>query len=186
MNALASPMILIPILGFAIDVLILLLWQHLFRPARLFFSVVSGFFGGLIFVIGWWVVQTMAAGAELDAVFTLIGNMGIYTCLAYLFFNILNMGESAIRVGILRILAEAGGTMEETVFVQQYNNIEVLRKRLERMQNHGQITQTGGRFSLSSQGILGIARFFRGLRVFLTGKESQFQDEHRSSPSITP
>ena len=180
MKDLVLPLILVPILGFAIDVIVLLIWQHLFRPVRLFHSVVSGFAAGLIFVAGWRDGRRMDGGGDwLDAGFILIGNLTIYPCLAYLFYNVLNMGESAIRVRILRVLAEAGGSMKETEFFQQYNNIVVLKRRLERLQKHGQIKQIEGRFILSSNSILVVARIFRGLRMILTGKESQFQQARR-------
>ncbi|CAG1065074.1 hypothetical protein BAC1_00651 [uncultured bacterium] len=73
-----------------------------------------------------------------------------YSLLAYSYFHIFNMGETARRVRILSELRERG-KLSEAELKSFYNSAAILDRRMERLVALGQVRVEGGRVLLKSR-----------------------------------
>ena len=85
-------------------------------------------------------------------------NVLLYATFCYVYFHWNNMGETARRIRMLRELESApeGLTFEE--MVARYSAREILERRLKRLTEGGQISETEGRLVMTSRTILLSAR----------------------------
>ncbi len=90
-----------------------------------------------------------------------------YLALAFGFFAFLNLNITSLRIRVLRAVLRAGGSMDMNVLLNEYTPDERLHRRLERLENGGQICLEGDRWRLKSRLLLALARSVEALRVFI-------------------
>jgi hypothetical protein len=69
----------------------------------------------------------------------------VYTCIAYAYFHLFNMSETARRIRILLEVDERG-TVEEADLRRAYSEAEVIDKRIRRMVETGSLERQGERY----------------------------------------
>lgn len=112
----------------------------------------------------------------LEAVVMIAADGLLYACAAFLYFGVVNVGESSIRVRLLRELGKSAGPASEKDLLRVYNDGIILRIRLGRMVRNGQVSLEGGRYRLRSRTLARIAAAVFGLKMLLLGRSSEFVD----------
>jgi len=112
----------------------------------------------------------------LEAVVVIAADGLLYGCAAFLYFGVVNVGESSIRVRLLRELGKSSGPTSEKELLRTYNDGMILRIRLGRMVRNGQVSLEGGRYRLQSRTLARIAAAVFGLKMLLLGRSSEFAD----------
>ena len=166
----------IPFLGWLCNVLVLMACLHLFARLGYVRSVCLAFAAGLAVVIG---LELATLGARhsgaADRLILAVGDLALYACLAYLFFYVVNTGESSIRVRILREIAEARDGISEQALLQAYNERVILVGRLQRLLQGGRVIRHGDRYFLQARGMVLMAWFFQVLKQILLRRSSEFE-----------
>jgi hypothetical protein len=144
-------------------------------------SAIVGFAAGLIVLAIGEVLRFMAYPVGLlEGLILLGGDLAIYGCAAFLFFNFINAGESSIRIRILRELRAMEPPLTVTALLRVYNDLVILDTRLGRMIGNRQIECADGRYRLVARTLLRPARLFRFLKWLLLRRISEF-DTGRSA-----
>lgn len=90
----------------------------------------------------------------------------VYACLAYAYFHLFNMSETARRIRILREL-HAAGALTAAEISRLYSGAAVLDVRFDRLVATGQLKARGGRFVRAGRGLYLAACLVRGWRLVL-------------------
>ncbi len=165
-----------PVAGMGINAVGLMISLRVFQRLGYIGSVVLGFVLGLLSIVAMEASQFASAQAfSLDLWARILGDFALYGCLAYLFFTAINIGESSIRVRILREVLKGGSSISEKSLLQAYDEQTIVQSRLDRMLKKGLLVRQGDRYILRSRGLLAMASIFRGLKIFLTRRTSEFE-----------
>lgn len=143
--------------------------EHFFR------SVVLGFAAGFAAVVLFQVLLLAGFGPSADRwVLAVLVNLPLYVCLAYGFYNFINLGHASIRIRIYKECADRGGliTVEELSMV--YDEERIRDARLERLLQGGDIHLRDGRYHLVNPRLVPVARIVFGLKKFVLRRESEF------------
>ena len=101
----------------------------------------------------------------------------LYLTFCYVYFHWNNMGETARRIRMLRVLAAAPDGMTFDEMVARYSAREILERRLERLTTAGQIREVEGRLILNSRTVLASAQLV-GLAKWIVFGDRCGLDEH--------
>lgn len=85
------------------------------------------------------------AGMTVDLLFGAVFATIVYGALAYVYFHLFNMSETARRIKILSLLYR-DGALDKGGLGSGYGAKEMLEARLERLISTGQIREFGGRY----------------------------------------
>ena len=107
-------------------------------------------------------------------VLAVLVNPPLYACLAYGFYNFINLGQASIRIRIFKECMERGGriTVEELQIV--YDEEKIRDARLERLLQGGDIELRDGSYHLAKARLVPVARIVFGLKKFVLRRESEF------------
>jgi hypothetical protein len=89
-----------------------------------------------------------------------------YPCIAYSYFHVFNLSETARRIRLIRQIDLADG-MKEAELRSAYSEDEVVDTRLERMAGMGHLVAQGGRYFVGSPTLLFAARVLDAWQVVL-------------------
>jgi len=164
-----------PILGLFVNTLVQILAYRLIKSVSLLKTVVLGFVIGFATVMACgmaWYQTAMPDVMELMGQSAL--NLLTYVALGYCYFHFINLGETARRIRILRELRESkdGLTLEE--ILERYNALEIIKARLQRMQNNKQIVLRLERYFIAKPSLLYIAKTIALLKWVLLNRQSEF------------
>jgi hypothetical protein len=90
----------------------------------------------------------------------------VYACIAYSYFHLFNMSETARRIRILRELHAAGSLSAEELS-RSYSGASVLEVRFDRLLATGQLRARGDRFVGAGRLLYAAACLFRVWRLVL-------------------
>jgi hypothetical protein len=90
----------------------------------------------------------------------------VYTCIAYAYFHLFNMSETARRVRIL-LEVDAQGDIDETALHETYSDAEVVDKRLKRMVDMGSLELRADRYFVRGHTLHFAARVLDAWRLVL-------------------
>ena len=156
-----------PLAGLALTVSVQIVAVRVSR-GKVGASIIIGVLGGLaatLAAVGLGRGETSGAtGGFVDA--WLLGG-ATYLALAFGFWAFLNLNITSMRVRMLRQLLRAGGRMTLSDMAVSYTPAERLRRRLERLENGGQIMCEDGRWRLKSWQVLAVARCVEAWRRFI-------------------
>ena len=164
-----------PLLGTGVNVVIMGLIPRLVPGMNYFRSVFVGFgagFAAMLMLEG--VRYSMETGDSGEFFLLLASNIAIYAFLGFLFFTAVNVGESSIRVRILRELMRCAAPISEAELLSRYNDRSILTSRLDRLVETGQINIRGGRYFVRPGNLLRIAKLMRLIKVLLLRRTSEF------------
>jgi len=137
-------------------------------------SVIYSYFVGLLSVPAAHIVF-LRGGLNIESLFVLITNVLIYTGAAYCYFGIIGLGVS-LRIRVLNIvsLAPEGMTFQE--ISERFDSRGLFKRRIERLLDNQQIRRQGERYFIAKPGFLIISKLNTLVKIFLTGKSSEFDD----------
>ena len=120
---------------------------------------------GVILAIGIWSAFPWAR-IWATLIYFILG----FNSVAYSYFHMFNMSETARRIRILFCLEE-NREVEEDLVVSNYSPASMLRNRLDRLIQFGEISRThDGTVELRRRRFLNVAYLFRFLRRWVMGK----------------
>lgn len=119
-----------------------------------------------------WLARTLPAGpGRLDTAGTLALHLWCYTMLGFIFFNVINLNLSSLRIRMLKeYLAVHPQPLPDRVLREKYHPRDMLEARLERLAAGGQIARADGRYFFRPGPVVYIGRFFACLQSFLLRK----------------
>jgi hypothetical protein len=139
-------------------------------------SVFEGFVGGYGAVLSIELSYCVSTKAELVEC---VGQMTLstitYVAMAYGYFHFVNLGETARRVRIIRELWESPDGLSVNELLRRYNASEILRIRLQRMINNGQLKERDGRYYIGNPIMLYMAKAMVMMKIVLLGKRGEFE-----------
>jgi hypothetical protein len=134
-------------------------------------SIYAGFAAGFLCVCAVHAVTSLASPAGLaEACGSMLVSCITYAALGYCYFHFLNMGETARRVRILWEILECPEGLRLDEILARYPADEVLRLRIERLRNNGQIIDGGDRYLMGTRTVLFMARMIDLARGVLLGR----------------
>jgi hypothetical protein len=89
-----------------------------------------------------------------------------YVSIAYSYFHLFNMSETARRIRLLRELLRQGPLGSEQL-LSLYRGEEIMSRRIERLLESSQLTEQSGRYLVRSRLLLRAARMVAGWRRLL-------------------
>jgi hypothetical protein len=90
----------------------------------------------------------------------------VYACVAYSYFHLFNMSETARRIRLIREI-DRHGSLTEADVRRAYSDDEVVDTRLARMKAMGHLVENGGRYFAGSRTLLLAARALDAWRSVL-------------------
>jgi hypothetical protein len=90
----------------------------------------------------------------------------VYACVAYSYFHVFNMSETARRIRILREL-HAAGSLTEKEILRLYSGASVLEARFDRLLATGQLEARSDRFVRAGRLLCLVAGLVRAWRLVL-------------------
>jgi len=162
----------IPILGFAIDVVTHLILSRLPFPSgsvhKQFVSFAIGFASTIAMLL---LTLLPIAIDPLDIAAYLLLQMLIYAFFAFWLFNLLNLNVSSLRIRIIKELyRQHPKPVPDAVLRAIYGMSEILDARLLRLERGKQLYRSHDRYFLRRGLVLHIAHFFSSLRSLLFGR----------------
>lgn len=163
--------LLIPVTGFVVYVIAQFVLYGVTRS--LVKSVIYSYFVGLLSVTLMHAI--LLGGLELEGFFVFITNFLIYTGSAYCYFGIIGLGVS-LRIRVLDIIAQSPEGMNFSQIEEGFDSKGLFARRIERLLENKQIRREGNRYFIARPGFLLISRLNTLIKIFLTGKSSEFDD----------
>lgn len=148
---------------------------RLSRGEHFFRSVVAGFGAGFLANAAFQGALLFVFPATLDRwVLAVLVNVPLYVCLAYCYYNFINLGHASIRIRIFKECDERGGFVTHEELRAVYDDEVIKAARLQRLLEGGDIVREGGRWRLVNPRLVPVATMVFGLKKFVLRKESEF------------
>jgi hypothetical protein len=93
----------------------------------------------------------------------------------FILLNLVQALDSSLRVRLLGEVRAAGGRIDRAALEARYNDDVLLRRRLDRLREHGAIVERDGKLCVFSPGLRLLAEVFRRLKLALLGRASEFE-----------
>ena len=168
--------LLLPVAGLAVNVLAQILLMRMRRGTQFFRATVEGFLCGLAatVVLEFLLISGRECTGETLAMALLV-NIPTYVALSYCSFNFANLGQSSIRIRIYSEICEAPAGILVEQIAREYNEEELIRVRLQRLLESGDLVLRDGRYHIGRSRFVLISRFIFWLKRFILGKASEFE-----------
>jgi len=170
--------ILIPILSICLNVVTQVFFCKSIVRKAVLKSIYIGFTCGFAgFILGEFIAYRKST-VEWLPLFCV--NFIIYGCLSLCYFTFINMGETARRIRLLRELYDAPEGLTKEQLLSRYNAQEIVEVRLSRLLDNNQIVLRDGRFYVSSPAMLFISKTIVLIKLILSGKRGEFDNQGQS------
>ena len=168
--------ILIPIIGLSTSVLVQVISFRYFLKLELLRSEYLGFILGVLIVFSLELCVFFYSKILLkNFLFVFSTNFIIYLSLDYCYFHFINLSVTARRIRILRELYETKEGLSLNEILQRYNAKDIVEKRINRLENNGQIIFKNNRFFISKPSVLYIAKVIVIMKSIILNKRSEFE-----------
>lgn len=157
---------MLPLLGLAVMVAAQLISV---RFISLLKSVYIGFAAGIVFVLfGHYFVFS---ANMLDALASFGIDAITFGALAYCYFHFINLGETARRIRIMREFYDEPISYEQ--LLAKYNAAAIVKVRLKRLINNGQVIEESGRYRIGNPSVLLMAKIMVMLKIMFLGRAGE-------------
>jgi hypothetical protein len=92
----------------------------------------------------------------------------------FIFLNFVQSSQSSLRVNILRQALLNGGTLSHSALFARYNDAALIGLRLDRLLQSGAVAEVNSRYFVVSSSARMLSRLFRGLKLLVLGRPSEF------------
>lgn len=132
------------------------------------------------FAVGLVVMAALELAMPGHWLLTRFGSMALelltYGALGYCYAHFVNLGATARRIRMLVELSDAPDGLTEAELFERYSAIEILGRRIARLEDNAEIRREGGRmYTGGSRKVLFMARAITALKMILLGKKSEFE-----------
>jgi hypothetical protein len=144
---------------------------HLLAPGKpIVFSYVAGFLCGAVVSL-----ITLVAFRALPTLADLIVCLLSFGGLNYCYSNFVNLNFTSLRIRLLKELLACGGSESLARIASQYGSEAILKRRLERLVEWGQLAQMNGKFTAKEGSFLRLARLFTVLKKLVLGRGFRYE-----------
>lgn len=165
-----------PVAALIVMLLVQTVLLRRWRGEHFFRSVVMGFLCGFVVNIVLQGALLFAYPPTLDRwVLAVLVNMPLFVCLAYCYYNFINLGQCSIRIRVYKECADRGGHIRREELRGVYDEDGIREARIERLLHGGDLVSRGGVYHLANRRLVPIAAVVFGLKKFVLGKESEFE-----------
>ncbi len=167
---LASPIAALVVMLSAQTVLLRLTGgEHFFR------SVVWGFLWGFAANLVFQAVLLVTFAPTPDRwVLAVLVNVPLFVCLAYCYYNFINLGQCSIRIRVYKECADRGGCITREQLRSVYDEDGIREARIERLLHGGDLVWRDGAYRLANRRLVPIAAVVFGLKKLVLRRESEF------------
>ena len=123
-------------------------------------------------IAGWFVYLSKLTAVSYEFMWAMIYGLAVYNTLAYSYFHVFNMSETARRIRILYEIYNAK-QLKISDIESLYGVDDMLLNRLERLLSTNQIKLSGDRYSLNSRSLYYTAKIIAGWGCILGFPPSQ-------------
>jgi hypothetical protein len=167
---------LCPIIAVAFNALTQILAFRMRRGDQYFRSIVEGIGAGFLVLIPFecflFVRSISPWSVVLDA---LLVDVPIYLALSYCFYSFVQLGQTSIRIRMFSEIASHPDGITIAEMQRQYSDESLLRVRLRRLVEGGDLIEREGRYFVGRKRFLHVANALFAAKRILLGKASQFQ-----------
>jgi hypothetical protein len=107
---------------------------------------------------------------EINPVIDILLNILIFSCLSFIYFALINIGETSLRIQILQIIKGSPNGVELEKITILYNNKSLVNIRLDRMIHNQQVIQKEEKYILGKSRLIYIAHFCELLKKLFLKK----------------
>ena len=164
-----------PLTGMVVMVLVHTMICRRSGERRFLGGVATAFVCGLaaFLVFQWWVLAGTVV--ETETVFLALAvNAPLYVCLAYCYYNFVNLGHASIRIRIYAECREHGGEVSSQRLATVYNDDLLKDSRVRRLLEGGDMIRCGKTYAAGGLRLVPVALFVFGLKKFVLGRASEF------------
>ncbi len=148
---------------------------RLARGEHFFRSVVLGFGAGFVANAAAQVALLLVFPATADRwVLAIFVNLPLYVCLAYCYYNFINLGQCSIRIRVYKECADRGGHITNDELRSVYDEDGIREERIGRLLQGGDVALRDGCYQLVNRRLVPVAAIVFGLKKFVLRKESEF------------
>lgn len=165
--------IFIPILCLSINVLVQILVFRYVPKLGLLKSEYLGFAIGLVaFLLFKFYISSFYLKLDSDLIAFFFVDLVTYCALGYCYFHFVNLSETARRIRILRELYDAREGLSIDQILQHYNALEIVKKRIDRLINAGQVVIKNNKYYIGNPIMLFIAKSITAMKLILFGRKT--------------
>lgn len=167
--------ILSPIVGLLVNVLIQTTSFQYIRGLGLFKSIALGFTAGFltVFILEFYRYFDLPA-MESEFFYILCVNLITYILLGYCYWAYINLGETSLRIRILREMYETQKALPIEKLFSIYNPDNMFEIRMSRLLKYNQIVCKNDRYFIGKSILLLIAKAIVIIKLMIIGKKSEF------------
>ena len=159
-----------PLIGQAVGVVAQITFHLIFRRKPIVLSYTVGFLCGAFGSLVTLYVSAIPAGFP-DVVVCLMTFGGLNYCYA----NFVNLNFTSLRIRLLKQLLDSGGYEASVEILRKYGSQAILRRRIERLLEWGQLERVDGRFRAKEGSFLRLALFFTFLKKLMLGRGFRYE-----------
>jgi len=167
--------LLSPITALAVMVVVQTVLLRMTRGGNFFRSVVLGFGAGFSANVVFQAALLLVFPATFDRwVLAGLVNLPLYVCLAYGYYNFINLGQCSIRIRVYKECADRGGHITREQLHSVYDEDGIREERIERLLHGGDLIYRDGAYYLANRRLVPVAAMVFGLKKFVLRRESEF------------
>lgn len=138
-------------------------------------GVATAFAIGLAAFALWQTFLLWQVGLNAEALVLAIPvNLPLYVCLAYCYYNFVNLGHASIRIRIYAECQEHGGEVSVVQLAETYNDELLKASRIRRLLEGGDMIRRGDGYFPGSRRLVPVATMVFALKRFVLGRASEF------------
>lgn len=168
--------VLNPVFGLLVNSLAQVTIKRLFSKISLLSSKIFGFASGLAALI-LFQVYLYSLNPPNDKFPVLLLNLLIYALLGQCYSEFVGIGETSIRIRVLREILEAEGGLSMEEILNRYNAREIVDVRLARLVRGGQVIYKNGRYYSKVSVVTAIAKALVIMKRIIYGNKNTGKTE---------
>jgi hypothetical protein len=162
-----------PLAGLVVDCASHVLISRFVRAWSSVQVIIAGIFLGFLAVTAMSLAALSSMGSSWpDAGALLALNLATYLGLAYGYVGYVGLNLTSLRIHILKVLLQSGGSLPKRELVSLYNDNEVVATRIAAMLRGGYLVERGGRLYTGKPAIVVIAWIWDCMRWVIMGRNA--------------
>jgi hypothetical protein len=167
--------ILVPIIALAVNAITQVCVFRARRGGQYFRSIVEGFLAGaIVFAL----LEPIFLRGHLphinSFILALFVDFPTYLALSYCSYSFVQLGQTSIRIRMYSEIASSPNGVSVAELNAQYDDAGLLRVRIQRLTEGGDIVLRDGRYFIGRRRFLQVSNILFAGKRFLLGRESEF------------
>lgn len=180
-------LLLAPVIGLGIDCVVHVAVSRYGKQVGSVRAIIVGVLAGLVATL-------LASGIALsslkmpsaDSTALALLNVGTYFGLAYGYIGYVGLNLTSLRIHVLKLLWEQGGSLSRQDLLSRYNNTGVAAERIDALIRGGYLTQRDGRLFTGKRTVVMIAALWEVMRRMVLGRNRPAFPSRSALPDCPP